>query len=46
MYREQPMESGYQQVSLMGHIGGMVLWGAGITFGFAIVGVVFRMLFG
>ena len=48
-YRETQPSGGvpeYQPVSFLGQISGMFLWGMGITFGFAIVGVLFRMLFG
>lgn len=48
MYRaqQQPAMQDFQPQSVMGQIGGMVVWGFGISIGFAIVGAVFRMLFG
>jgi len=45
-YRMQPAQVVYEPQSMMGQIGGMMLWGAGISIGFAIVGAAFRMLFG
>eukprot|EP00283_Hemiselmis_rufescens_P024838 CAMPEP_0173440956 /NCGR_PEP_ID=MMETSP1357-20121228/23699_1 /TAXON_ID=77926 /ORGANISM="Hemiselmis rufescens, Strain PCC563" /LENGTH=122 /DNA_ID=CAMNT_0014406499 /DNA_START=61 /DNA_END=429 /DNA_ORIENTATION=- len=45
-YRQPPEHAQYQPASLMGQLGGMVVWGFGITIGFAIVGAAFRMLFG
>mmetsp|Transcript_52898 Transcript_52898/g.129178 ORF Transcript_52898/g.129178 Transcript_52898/m.129178 type:complete len:206 (+) Transcript_52898:177-794(+) len=48
MYRQgaQQQVYEYQPQTLLGSLGGMFLWGMGITFGFAIVGALFRMLFG